>query len=104
MAFAQGAVLVLPFPYSDRLTEKRRPAVVISKPTLERAHGLVWVAMITSPRGRPRADDVVITDIGKAIEHCGGSIPRAAKMLALSPSTVYRKLESWNGVQRRSGT
>ena len=38
------------------------------------------------------------------IEHCEGSIPRAAKLLALSPSTVYRKLEAWSGVQRRSGT
>ncbi len=42
--------------------------------------------------------------IEATIEHCDGSIPRAAKMLALSPSTIYRKLESWTGVQRRSGT
>jgi DNA-binding NtrC family response regulator len=42
--------------------------------------------------------------IEATIAHCDGSIPRAAKMLALSPSTIYRKLESWNGVQRRSGT
>ena len=30
--------------------------------------------------------------------------PRAAKVLALSPSTIYRKLEAWSGGQRRSGT
>jgi DNA-binding NtrC family response regulator len=42
--------------------------------------------------------------IEATIAHCDGSIPRAAKMLALSPSTIYRKLESWSGVQRRSGT
>jgi DNA-binding NtrC family response regulator len=53
--------------------------------------------------GMPLAD-VERELIEATIEHCGGSIPRAAKMLALSPSTVYRKLESWNGVQRRSGT
>ncbi len=29
--------------------------------------------------------------------------PRRA-MLEVSPSTLYRKLESWTGVQRRSGT
>lgn len=29
------------------------------------------------------------------IEACGGSIPKAAKMLGVSPSTIYRKKESW---------
>ncbi len=33
--------------------------------------------------------------IEAAIEHCGGSIPKAADMLSLSPSTIYRKKESW---------
>ncbi len=33
--------------------------------------------------------------IEAAIEHCGNSIPKAAEMLALSPSTIYRKKENW---------
>ena len=53
--------------------------------------------------GTPLAD-VERELIEATIEHCDGSIPRAAKMLALSPSTIYRKLEAWTGGQRRSGT
>lgn len=34
--------------------------------------------------------------IEAAIAHCGGSIPRAAGMLEVSPSTIYRKKESWD--------
>ena len=41
--------------------------------------------------------------IEATIEFCDGSIPRAARMLELSPSTIYRKLESWTGGQRRAG-
>ena len=41
--------------------------------------------------------------IEATIAHCGGSIPRAARMLELSPSTIYRKIETWNGPERRSG-
>lgn len=92
MPFAQGDVLVLPFPYSDRLAEKRRPAVVVSKPALERSHGLVWVAMITSDRGARRADDVPI-----ALARTGlpaASLVRPAKLATIEPSRVLRKAGS----------
>ena len=35
----QRDIVVLPFPYADRLAEKRRPGVVVSKPALARDHG-----------------------------------------------------------------
>ena len=34
--------------------------------------------------------------IETAITLCGGNIPQAAKQLEVSPSTLYRKLQSWN--------
>lgn len=33
--------------------------------------------------------------IEEAIERCGGSIPKAAEALGVSPSTIYRKKQSW---------
>lgn len=33
--------------------------------------------------------------IEAVIAHCGGSIPKAAEMLSVSPSTIYRKRENW---------
>ena len=33
--------------------------------------------------------------INRAILACGGSVPKAAKILGVSPSTIYRKRESW---------
>jgi two-component system, repressor protein LuxO len=53
--------------------------------------------------GTPLAD-VERELIEATIAHCDGSIPRAARTLGVSPSTLYRKLESWTGAQRRSGT
>lgn len=89
MAFAQGDILVLPFPYSDRLAEKRRPAVVVSKPAFERAHGLVWVAMVTSDRGSGRADDVPIGDLARA-GLPAASVVRPVKIATIEPSRVVR--------------
>lgn len=41
-------IVVVPFPYADRLAEKRRPAVVVSEPGVSDQYKLVWLAMITS--------------------------------------------------------
>ena len=34
--------------------------------------------------------------IEKAIASCGGSIPKAAQILGVSPSTLYRKRDAWH--------
>lgn len=34
--------------------------------------------------------------IENAIEYCGGNIPKAASLLEVSPSTIYRKKANWN--------
>jgi len=39
--------------------------------------------------------DVEREYIERSIAGCGGSIPRAAEALALSPSTLYRKIQQW---------
>ncbi|MEA2987282.1 MAG: mRNA interferase MazF, partial [Alphaproteobacteria bacterium] len=52
-----GDIVVVPFPYTDRLAEKRRPALVVSNAKLVR-FGLVWVAMITSAENEPWLCDV----------------------------------------------
>lgn len=36
--------------------------------------------------------------IEQAIDACDGNIPRAAGLLEVSPSTIYRKLQSWQSV------
>lgn len=58
-------------------------------------------ALVEPLIGRSLAD-VEREFIEATISACGGSIPRAARMLSLSPSTVYRKLDSWGVGQRRA--
>jgi mRNA interferase MazF len=93
MAFAQGAVLVLPFPYSDRLAEKRRPALVVSSADLEAQHGLIWVTMITSDRGGRRMDDMPIKDPARAGLSVA-SLIRPSKIATIEPSRVVRQAGS----------
>jgi mRNA interferase MazF len=61
--FSQGDVVKIPFPYTDRSTRQSRPALVVSFPSLETDHGLLWVVMITSAENRSWPGDVTIDDL-----------------------------------------
>lgn len=61
--FLPGDVVKVPFPYTDRPTRQRRPALIVSSPDLQRQHGLSWLLMITSAANRGWEGDVDIADI-----------------------------------------
>lgn len=94
MAFDVAAfdVIVVPFPYSDQLAEKRRPALVISNDRLH-AEGFVWIAMITSAGREHRAGDVAIRDL-KAAGLPGASLLRASKIATIEPARILRRVGS----------
>ncbi len=84
------AVVVVPFPYSDRLAEKRRPALVISHEDLPDILGRVWVAMITSAP-TSLLGDAVLADHASV----GLTVPstlRASKIATLDSDRVLRVL------------
>ncbi|MFY9958351.1 type II toxin-antitoxin system PemK/MazF family toxin [Bradyrhizobium sp.] len=74
-------VVVVPFPYADRLAEKRRPALVISNRRLA-PFGLIWVAMITSANNAPLSCDVTIANLARA-GLPAPSVVRAAKIACI---------------------
>ncbi len=82
-------MVVVPFPYSDRLAEKRRPAVVVSNALLA-AQGFVWLAMITSARQTVLPHDAPIADPARAglPSPC---VVRPTKIATVEPSRILRK-------------
>jgi two-component system, repressor protein LuxO len=44
-------------------------------------------------------EEVIRSTIEGAIEACGGSIPQAAAALQVSPSTIYRRVETWRAAE-----
>jgi len=92
VTYNQWAVVVVPFPFTDHNTRRRRPAVVVSLPSELGAlvnHSVL--AMITSAGHRRWPLDVPITDLATA------SIP--------APSVVRMKLFTLDDrlIQRQAG-
>lgn len=82
-------VVKVPFPYTDRPIRQRRPALVIAAGELEAAHGLLWLAMITSAENRGWPGDVPVSDL-----HTAGlpvpSIVRPAKIATVEARDATR--------------
>ena len=90
-SLAQWEIVVLPFPYTDRLAEKRRPALIVSKLCVAKDYGLLWVAMITSAENERWASDIEISNTAKS----GLSTPsviRPVKIATIEADRVLRTL------------
>ena len=97
--FAAWDVIVVPFPNSDRLAEKRRPALVISNPSLAR-FGVLWLAMITSAENERSSCDIPIAGLCRA-GLPAASVVRPAKIACIEPSRVVRRAGSLDGPTAR---
>ena len=89
--YASFDVVVVPFPYADRLAEKRRPAVVISAPALERDCGTVWLVMVTSAENRAWQGDVLVSNPAAAGLPAPSRI-RPAKVAAVDADRIVHKI------------
>lgn len=89
MAFEQWQVVVVPFPFADRRAQRRRPALVVSRPeALGTTIGQSVLAMITSAGHSRWPLDVPVADL----EAAGLPAPSMVRMklFTLDDSLVVR--------------
>jgi mRNA interferase MazF len=100
MAFQSRDVILVPFPYRDRLAEKTRPAVVVSGPAYNQSGDLVIAAITSQPPRFP-------TDYGLLDWHAAGlQHPSTVRMLlaTVSSARVVHRIgqlsdRDWSAVQ-----
>lgn len=66
MTFDRFEVVVVPFPFTDRATRLRRPAVVLSDASFSAATGQSLLAMITRAQRSTWPGDLAVTDLAAA--------------------------------------
>jgi mRNA interferase MazF len=88
-SFKPWDVVKVPFPYTDRPVRQHRPALVVAAGTIEAAHGLLWVLMITSAKNRRRDDDIVVSDLDAA-GLPAPSLVRCAKIATIEAQDAER--------------
>jgi mRNA interferase MazF len=93
-------VVVVPFPFTDRETRKRRPALVLSSSPFQEQTGHVILAMVTTAKQSAWDSDVPLKHWKSA------GLPRAsvvrAKVFTLDTRFVLRRLASLSEHDRKS--
>jgi len=90
MTFNTFDVVVVPFPFTDRSTTKRRPALILSDPRIfNQKVGQSVMAMITSAKNSDWPLDIEIKDLDSA------GLPSASivrmKLFTLDQQLIIRK-------------
>jgi mRNA interferase MazF len=93
-----GDVVIVPFPFTDRNSSKRRPALVCSSAVFNREAKHLVLAMITTATHTPWPGDVPIADLQSA------GLPVAStvrwKLFTLDASFVLRRSGSLSSRDR----
>jgi len=84
-SFEQGDVVRVPFPYTDRSTRQRRPALVVSRGGVGEDGRLLWVVMITSAENRSWTDDVPFGET-----HAEAGLPAPSLIRPCKLATIER--------------
>jgi mRNA interferase MazF len=103
VSYERFDVVVVPFPFTDSATNKRRPTLVISSPkafNLPAGHSVM--AMITSAGNPAWPLDVAISD-GNAAGLAAASLVRM-KLFTLDNRFVLRRLGQLAAVDRKAVT
>lgn len=86
--FDAGAIVRVPFPYTDRETRRHRPALVVSDGGRGPGAALLWVAMITSAENRRWDDDVAIAEGHREAGLPVPSLIRTAKIATIDAAAA----------------
>jgi mRNA interferase MazF len=90
MIFEGNDIVVVPFPFTDKSSSKRRPAVVLSNNDFLQSTDHVIAAMITSAKNSDWISDVKISNLKAS----GLSVPCVIRMklFTLPKTLIIRKI------------
>ena len=93
-------IVKVPFPFTEGIGEKRRPALIVSSPSLGESHRLYWLMMITSVIKPAWKGDVVIQDLARTGLPVT-SIIRTTKITTLQEDRILGKIGTLGTEEKR---
>ena len=95
-------VVVVPFPFVEKVYSKRRPALVISSSRFNSQHEQIILSMITTARHSKWNSDVVLTDYEPANLVIGSKV--RFKLFTLEKLKIVRRIGHLSSVDEANVT
>ncbi len=96
MSYDRGAIVLVPFPFTDLSRQKARPAVVLSPRSFnERSPDVILAAISSKVPTTPSELELVIQQTDPAFANTGlrvSSVIKAAKLVTMEQSLIYTTL------------
>jgi mRNA interferase MazF len=89
--FARWDVVTVPFPFTEGIGGKRRPALIVSSKSLASHYRFYWLLMITSVVKPAWKGDVEIKDLALAGLRVH-SVIRTAKITTLQEDRIFNRI------------
>ena len=87
----QGDIVLIPVPFTDLSSQKRRPAIVISRSSYNRTSAdVVVVAMTSSPAAAPYSFRIASGDLVAGALNRPGTV-RVDKIYTLAQATILKR-------------
>ena len=91
-------VVLVPFPFTDRNVNKKRPALVVNKPDYQIKTGHLVLLMITSAKNSGWENDIEIQDLKIAGLPCPSVVRH--KLFSLDERIILKKLGSLSKIDK----
>jgi mRNA interferase MazF len=87
----QGEIVLIPVPFTDLFSQKRRPVIVVSNDAYNRTSAdVIVVAMTSSPAAAPHSFRITSTDLVEGSLNRPGTV-RVDKIYTLAQAIVVKK-------------
>jgi mRNA interferase MazF len=81
----------VPFPFTNRPVQQRRPALVVAVPDTSGTPNLIWVLMVTSAANRGWPGDIAVSDLEEA------GLPAPSLVRSAKIATIEARDAEWIG-------
>lgn len=93
--YSQGDIVLVPFPFTDNVSSKKRPAIIISNSSVNKTADITLLMMTTTPIEEDFRVEFSDSHLTKSIDSFLTMYAHCKKIAVLEKSLIYKKISSF---------
>lgn len=98
--YSQGDIVLVPFPFTDNVNSKKRPAIIISNSSVNKTSDVTLLMMTTTPIEEEFRVEFLDSHLTKPIETFKSMYAHCKKIAVLEKSLILKKISSFKNEEK----